>query len=103
MELAFGVSLAKLLVELALGVSAENEEVLLAFGVSAEKEEVELALGVSLAKLLVVLAFGVSSILWRVWARPTVIGEGLSVTKFLRAPLVTLWSKRVERLSASDF
>lgn len=33
----------------------------------------------------------------------TVIGAGLSVTRFLRAPLVTLASNRVLRLSASDF
>jgi hypothetical protein len=32
-----------------------------------------------------------------------VIGAGLSVTRFLRAPLVTFASKRVLRLSASDF
>merc|ERR1712167_284145 len=32
-----------------------------------------------------------------------VIGAGLSVTKFLRCPLVTLASKRVLRLSASLF
>ena len=32
-----------------------------------------------------------------------VIGAGLSVTKFLRAPLVTLESNKVDRLSASDF
>jgi len=37
------------------------------------------------------------------WARATVIGAGLSVTKFLRFPLVTLLSKRVETLSESDF
>ena len=28
---------------------------------------------------------------------------GLSVTKFLSAPRVTLWSNKVDRLSASDF
>jgi hypothetical protein len=32
-----------------------------------------------------------------------VIGAGLSVTRFLRAPLVTLLSKRVDRLSPSLF
>ena len=37
------------------------------------------------------------------WARATVIGAGLSVTKFLRFPLVTLLSKRVETLSESAF
>jgi len=37
------------------------------------------------------------------WASFYVIGAGLSVTKFLRAPLVTLASKRLERLSASLF
>jgi len=31
------------------------------------------------------------------------MGAGWSVTRFFRAPLVTLWSKRVLRLSASDF
>ena len=35
------------------------------------------------------------------WARATVIGAGLSVTKFLRFPLVTLESKRAETLSES--
>jgi len=32
-----------------------------------------------------------------------VIGAGLSVTRFFKFPLVTLESKRVETLSASDF
>ena len=36
-------------------------------------------------------------------ALQTVIGLGLSVTRFLSAPLVTLWSKRTERLSPSLF
>jgi hypothetical protein len=37
------------------------------------------------------------------WASLTVIGAGLSVTKFLRAPLVIFSPRRLERLSASDF
>jgi len=37
------------------------------------------------------------------WASATVIGAGLSVIRFLRFPLVTLESKRVETLSLSDF
>jgi hypothetical protein len=32
-----------------------------------------------------------------------VIGDGLSVTKFLRAPLVTLLPKRANNPSESDF
>ena len=31
------------------------------------------------------------------------MGEGVSVTKFFKAPRVTLWSNKTERLSASDF
>jgi len=37
------------------------------------------------------------------WARATVIGAGLSVTKFFKFPLVTFESKRVETLSESAF
>ena len=37
------------------------------------------------------------------WASATVIGAGLSVTKFFKFPLVTLLSKRVETLSESAF
>jgi hypothetical protein len=36
-------------------------------------------------------------------ARATVIGAGLSVTRFFKFPLVTLESNRVETLSPSDF
>jgi hypothetical protein len=37
------------------------------------------------------------------WARATVIGAGLSVTRFFKFPLVTLLSKRVLTLSESAF